>query len=744
MRETKHTFCRICEASCGLEVDVEAGRVVDIRPDRAHVATRGYACIKGLHQHEMYDSPDRLEYPMKRIGSRWEKTSWEQALAEIGGKVAELHRRDPDSIAMYVGTAAGFGVLHPIFAQGFMQAVGSRSLYTSATQDCANKFAMATQVYGFPFTQPFVDLDHVGCLVLVGTNPAVSKWTFLQVPNPGRRLKEIEARGGRVFIVDPRRTESAKVAGEHVFIRPGTDVFFYLAFLHELAATGGIDEERVRRFTSGWEALHALVAPWTPERAAVVTRMPAETLRRIVRSYREADGACLASGTGVGQGRHGTLCAWLQEAINAVSGNLDRRGGALVGRGVFDFARFGVRNGMFVQKRRSRIGDFESVNDALPGGLLAGEILTPGPRQVRALFVTGGNPLLTMPNAGRLREALADLELLVTLDIYRNETGALAHWCLPATSPLQRPDLPFAFPLFLGMQTRPYLAATEAVVPPRGEQRDEASIYVDLCRASGRPIFGSRIAQRALELAMAWHSRRAPGRPRALPQRALLSLLLRVTGQGGFAALLREPHGRLRPADEGGDYLGQRVVTDDGLVHLAPRPFLEAAAGLDADWEAERSAPWRLRLISKRDHKTHNSWTHNIASFVDGSFDTNHLFVHPEDAARIGLVEGGLADVSTATATVRVPVRLLPDLMPGTVALPHGWGHQHADGLAVASRTRGVNVNLLAADGPDRLERLSGMAHLTGFEVEVRPAAGPQDTASWSGLPAAGAAAAPG
>ncbi len=736
MAETKFTFCRICEASCGLEVDVADDRIVDIRPDKAHAGTSGYACIKGLHQHQMYDSPDRLEYPMKRTGTRWDRISWEQAMSEIGEKVGRMAAAAPDSIAMYVGTAAGFSVLHPIFAQGFMQGIGSRSMYASATQDCANKFAMATQVYGFPFTQPFVDLENTECLILVGTNPAVSKWTFLQVPNPGKRLKEIRDRGGQVFIVDPRRTESAKVAGEHVFVRPNTDVFFYLAFLRELIAIGGVDEPRVREYMSGFEELQAAVEPWTPERAAEVTRIPADVLRRMVKTYSEANGACLASGTGIGQGTHGTLCAWLQEAINAVSGNLDRKGGSLVGEGVFDFAKFGVKTGMFVKKNHSRIGGFESVNDAMPGGLLADEILTPGERQVRALFVTGGNPLLTMANAGRLRKAFASLELLVTLDIYRNETGALAHYVLPATSPMQRPDLPFAFPLFLGMQTRPYIAATEAVVPPTGEQRDEASVYVDLCRASGIPMFGSRIAQKGLEMAMALYSRRTPDQLPSLPQRGLLSLLLRVTGQGGFDALVREPQGRLRPAGQGGDFLGQRVVTEDGLVHLAPQRFLEAAGDLESDWQAERDAEPHFRLISKRDHKTHNSWTHNIESFLTEGFRTNYLHMHPDDAARVGVADGDLADVSTSVATVRVPVRVIEDLMPGSVALPHGWGHQHADGLAVASRTTGVNVNLLADDGPERIERLSGMAHLTGIDVEIRPAAGPLDPTSWSGMAA--------
>jgi formate dehydrogenase len=734
--ETRRTFCRICEALCGLEVTLEDGRVREIRPDAAHVATRGFACVKGLKQHKLLDSPDRLRHPLKKVGSRHERISWDQALAEIGAKVREITARlSPDSVAMYVGTAAGFGVLHPVFAQGFMTGLGSKSMYASATQDCANKFAVARHVYGFPFTQPFPDLDFVSCLFIIGANPVVSKWSFLQVSNPGQRLEEIQARGGRVVVIDPRRTETAKLASEWVPIRPGTDVFFFLSFLHELMASGGVDREHVARHMTGLEALEKLVAAWPPERTEAVTRIPAAKLRELVLAYRTADGAAFYCSTGVNMGGHGSLAFWLQECVNAVSGNLDRRGGTLVGRGVIDFAKFGVKNGLLVRDDRSRIGDFGSVNDAFPGGILADEILTPGPRQVRSLFVTGGNPLITMPNANRLRRAFQELELLVVLDVLPTETASLAHYVLPCTAPLQRPDLPFVFPLMLGLQARPYLQATRAVVAPEGEQRDEASIYLDLARACGRPLFGSRLAQRALELAKAWHSRRSPTAQPALPQEALLSLLLRVTRQGSFRRLLAHEHGRLRPEHAQDDFLGARVTTPDEKVHLAPAPLLEAARGLDAGFEAERARAGRLKLITKRHVKTHNSWTHNHEEFVTGEGGTNYLYLHPDDAARIGLSDGELADVASATATLRVPVRTLPDLTPGTVALPHGWGHQMATGLSVASRTRGVNVNILAADGPDRIERLSGMAHLTGIPVEVRPAAGPQDPRSWSGLP---------
>lgn len=736
--ETHTTFCRICEALCGLEVDVEEGAILDVRPDDKHVSTGGYACVKGLKQHEIFGSGDRLKYPLKKVGDTHVRISWEQALSEIGEKVAAERAIHPDRVAMYVGTAAGFGVLHPIFAQGFMTAVGSKSMFSSSTQDCANKFAAARHIYGFPFTQPFPDLEHTECLIVVGANPAISKWSFLQVSNPIERLRSIERRGGEVFFVDPRRTESVKVAGEHLAIRPGTDVFFYLSFLHlvlEAHAESGdiIDGARVRQHMRNREKLEAIAKPWTPERTAEVTQIPAAALRRLVQSYLSASkrgGAALYSSTGVNMGGQGALCFWLQEAISAITGNLDRQGGTLVGEGVIDFPAFGKRTGTLLRNDRSRVGAFASNNDTFPGGILADEIFTPGPRQIRSLFVTGGNPLLTMAGSARLRDAFRSLECLVVLDIFPSETAQEADYVLPCASPLQRPDLPFVFPLMLGLQSKPYLQATEALLPLEGEQRDEASIYFALCQAAGLPFFGSKVANAAVR-GLTKVSGLMNGSD-AIPQRWFLDALLRATGQGGFSSLLGQPHGRRRHMHRPGSFLGDRVVTDDGLVDLAPETLVAELASMDSLFEAELASAGELRLITKRQIKTHNSWTHNHPAF--SKQQTNHLYMHSEDLRARELTDGDLVDVTSATATVRLPVKRSDDLMLGCVALPHGWGHQHAKGLSVASKTRGVNVNLLAADGPDALERVSGMARLTGIPVQVVAASGPQH-ATWSGLP---------
>lgn len=739
MAETHSTFCRICEALCGLEVDVEGNKVVDIRPDDKHVATRGFGCLKGLKQHKMYASPDRLTQPEARVGNSWSKVSWEQALSGIGTQVRQIRdQHGPDAIAMYVGTAAGFSALHPIFAQGFMTGLGSRSLYSSSTQDCANKFAVSRMMYGFPFTLPFPDVRRTNCLIIVGANPVVSKWSFLQVPNPTQHLREITARGGNVWVVDPRRTETAKATGEHVFIRPNTDVFFYLSFLHEVLRSGKLAQARIQQHMKGFASLEPLVRDYPAERTSAVTTIAPDTLKRMVADYLKADGAALYSSTGVNMGSDGSLCYWLQEVINAITGNLDRHGGTLVGRGVFDFPKMGKKSGTLMRNDTSRVGGLPSVNDAFPGGVLADEILTEGPKQVRALFVTGGNPLITMPNSGKLRRAFEKLELLVTLDIYKNETGSLAHYLLPATSPFERADLPFIFPFALGLQAKPYTQATRALIKPEGEQRDEATIYVDLCKAAGISLFGSRAAQKLLEgLRSSWSPLKKGAVADGLPQETLLAMMLRAAGGGSFEELLRHKHGRERADHRPADFLGSRVLTDDGKVDLAPSLLLEKAKQLPQRFELEDKDRRRLKLITKRAITTHNSWTHNLPEFVDKDRTTNYLYMHPEDASALGLVEGGYADVSTAAATVRIPVKLHKELMRGTVAIPHGWGHQHATGLSVANKTTGVNVNLLALDGPENLESVSGMAHLSGFNVDITPAAGPLDPTSWSGLPAA-------
>ena len=723
-RRTELTFCRICEATCGLKASIEGDRVVALEPDHDHVVSKGYSCIKGLRYHEIHHSPDRLRVPLKRVGDRFEEISWEQALEEIGAKVRRLvQEHGGDSVSAYLGNPIAFSLLPPVLTAAFLQGLGSRNLFQTGSQDCNNKFAAAQRVYGFPFIQPFPDVDRTECLIMIGSNPAVSRASFMQLPDPIRRLRAIEGRGGKVFLVNPRRTETAKQMGTQVFIRPDTDVYFLLSFLHEVVSRDAIDHERVGRHMKGLAPLRKVSESWPPERTAEVTGVSAQTLRSMVDAYLQADGAALFLSTGVNQGSQGTLAFWVQEAINAITGNLDRLGGTLVGYGyIKDFPKHARKSGHTMRKDVSRIGRLPSVVDSFPAGLMADEILTPGEGQVRAMFCLSGNPLLTVPNSdGRLEDALKALELLVVIDIFRNETANHAHYILPGTSAFQRPDLPFVFHSLMGAQPIPYAQYTDALLPPEDEQRDETMILLQLARACGSTLFGSRIATGLFNGWMGLGKLPGVGSRLGLTSERFLGLMARAFRLGSLKSLRKEPHGRLLEPNKGQDFLGKRVVTDDGLVNLAPAELVEAARNLEVVFEQERTQRDKLKLISKREQHSHNSWLHNHPRFVEGKRSTNYLYMNPLDGEAAGVESGAMVEVRSSVASVRVPVQLTDEMMVGAVALPHGWGHQAADGLSVASQTTGANANLLAADGPDALEYFSGMAKLNGIWVEVTP-----------------------
>ena len=716
---TTPTFCRICEAGCGLLATTEGDRVVRLDPDKDHVASQGFACVKGLKFANLHHSPDRLDHPMKRVGDRWEQISWDQALAEIGAKVKALRaEHGADSIAGYLGNPAAFGSFHAVAFNAFLEGIGTTQSYSSASQDLTNKYLVAKRLYGHELLQPIPDLDRTDLVVLIGTNPAISQMSVVQVPRAMARLKAIVDRGGRVVSVNPRRTETARAVGDHLFIRPGTDVFFLASFLHVVLSEGAVDRALVDAHTTGFDALDGVVADWSPERTEAVTGIPAADLRALVADYLTADGASLYCSTGLNMGPHGTLAYWLLNVINAVTGNLDHAGGALVRTPPFDFQKRSKATGLGVSDARSRIGDFEAILGTFPASLLADEINTPGPGQVKALFVSAGNPVLSVGNGERLAAALDELELLVCIDLFRNETAEHAHYVLPSCSWLERPDVPFVH-AFAGLQVDPWLQYTDAVVQPAAERREEAWIFARLADACGVGL-----GQGAAGLLT-----RALGRLRGVPllgglfevsDARLLSLVLEVA-RHPVRTLRRHPHGVRLPDVAGGEFLGKRVFTEDGKVHLAPPDFVAAAAGLEADFEAERTDAG-LRLITRRERHSHNTWTHNAEPFVGGDRTTNRLHVTAEDAKAAGLTDGGRARVRSKTGEVEVEVAVTDDLMPGVVSLPHGWGHSGAGGLTVARAHAGVNANVLTADGPDGIEPLSGMARMTALSVEVEPA----------------------
>lgn len=718
MTITRHTFCRVCEATCGLEVDVEDNRVVAIRPDKQHVVSKGYSCVKGIHFDQVQNSPDRITQPMKRIGSRWEPIGWEQATAEIGARIKAIRDRDGgDAIAHLVGSAGGANVLAPLFRNAFYKALGSRALFGTGTCDTTNKFRVCEDMYGSPFQLAYPDVDRTEFLAVLGANPAVSGNTLYHLPHAVQRLKDITRRGGRVVFINPRRIETAQ-AGEHVFIRPDTDVFLLAAWCNALINSGSVDEVAISRHMKHYAALKDAVAGWTAERQAAVTGIDVDTFNSLVESHRRANGAGLYMATGVNQGRSGTHCFWLLECINAISGNLDRAGGMLMGKGIIDMAGE-VKKAGEVTLKTVRPDGMPSVVGLMPSGMLAPDIEE---GRVKAMIVEASNPLLACSNPdGRLDRAFGTLELLVCIDLFRNEVGNLAHYILPAPTFLERAEIPYALQSFMGCTPVPFMIYSDAVVEPPSGVRHEWWIYSRIAEATGVTMFGKRWLAALLKLnTRLAYSPRAWLRKLALTPEKMLDGMLKKAGLPSAKTMAGEhPHGILLPENLGGNYLGTpRVITDDGLVDLAPAAYLEGLQQkletLHAEELAQRDA---FKLIGKREIKRINTASANVPRLVKDV--SNYAYINPSDAAELGVVNGDRVGVRSAFGAIEVPVRLSDEMMRRTVAIPQCWGHKDADGLAHAQKHPGVNSNYLAGDGRGNIEPLSGMSHLSGIVVEI-------------------------
>jgi formate dehydrogenase len=658
--------------------EVDGGEVQRLVPDAAHPVSRGFACIKGPAMLEVHRDPSRLDHPERRDGSRWTRASWRDATADIGARIARIRaEHGPDAVGVYIGNPTAFNVGLSIYAAGFLAALGTRNFFNAASLDCQNKFAVAEEMFGHYVIQPIPDLDHTDFFLCLGSNPLVSQMSFVAMPRALERLKAVTARGGRVVFVNPRRTETAQAVGEQQFIRPDTDAFLLMGMLRVIFDEELEDREACKRL-GHVEELRAATRSFALDDVAAATGIARDTIVELARSFARAPSANAYCSTGVNMGSSGSLAFLGVQALNAVTGNVDRAGGALVPSRAVRFAKLARLLARLRPPRPSRIGGFAPVAESLPTGILADEILTPGAGQIRALLCIAGNPLLSAPSGTRLGEALRSLDLLVSVDLYRNETGALAHWTLPATDWIEREDFPL---VQSGMQPEPYAQLSPALVTPRAERRTEADILVDLARAAGLRMF----ATRGMTSVFA-----------RVPPKRVFPWVSRIVGLPPS----RDPV--LVAPDEPGAFL-KSVPTHDGRIDVGPKKVLADVPRAVERCRQEAQSPPALRLIGRRQRRSHNSWMNEVPKLHKAD-DGCRLAIHPDDAARLGVADGARVAVTSATGRIEVVARIDGELMPGTVSMPHGWK---------------VNVNLLAADGPAALEPLSGMVRYNGIEVDV-------------------------
>jgi anaerobic selenocysteine-containing dehydrogenase len=691
---TVRTFCRVCEPSCGLVAEVDEGTLVGVRPDHDHPVTKGYACHKGIATLDIHNDPDRLTRPLRRSADgTWMVQTWGDAMGDIARKLSAIvDEHGPDAVAMYTGNPLAFNALGQAATGALAIGLGVRRTFSSGTQDCANKFVASQAVFGTSTVHPIPDLAHTDLCLIIGENPRVSQSSFFSVPNVINELRTARARGARIVFVNPRRIETLdRGVGDTIQIRPDTDLYFLAALLTELDRLDAFDDGVLRRHAARVDELRAFIAPYDADSTTAVTAIEPDVLRELARAWNSAGSASVHASTGVNMGRQGTLAYWLVQMLSFVTGNLDREGGNLKSDGFYPNARAGAGT------PEQSYADTEwgtLRRGALPGTLLSHAILDSA-NPVRALVVVAGNPLLSIAGGERLQKAFEQLELLVCIDLYRNATGELAHHVLPCTDQFERDDLNV---VNIGLSHRPFAQYTPAVVEPAGDRRPEWWICHRLLQELGKP---SVLDSETPDLWGKWKHMMAKGSGLDLD------------------ALRAEPVIVELPTPTPGRFFDDVVQTDDGKVDCCPPVFGPALDRAHAIFTEMREEPQGLKLITKRDAWMMNSWFRNVDRMQRGGRDTNPLFMHPDDASSRGLSDGDRAHASNANGAVDVIVRFDPELLPGVVAMAHGWGNATTSGLSRAQTRPGVNCNVLLPIGVGSFEPLSSQAHMTGIPVEV-------------------------
>jgi anaerobic selenocysteine-containing dehydrogenase len=707
------------------------GQVVKITGDAEDVFSRGFICPKAHGLKALHEDPDRLKTPLVRgADGELHEASWDDAFAEIDRRITPiLAEHGRDSVAGYVGNPNAHNLSALIYGRVWLKALGSKNIFSASTVDQMPKQLSSGLMFGTMLSIAIPDIDHTDHMLILGANPLASNGSQFTVPDVRGRLRRLRERGGKVVVVDPRRSRTAEVSDEHHFIRPGTDAHLLLAMVHVLFADQLTAVGRLAPHLNGLEEVERAARDFTPELAETACGIPAAEIRRMAHELAAAPRAVVYARIGTCTQEFGTLASWLVDVLNVLTGNLDSEGGAM-----FTLAAAGQTNsrgeggrgrGVKTGRWRSRVRGLPEVFGELPVACLAEEIDTPGDGQVRAFICVGGNPALSIPNSGRLERALDSLEFMLSIDIYLNETSRHADVVLPAPSTLAKSHYDLAFTQFATRNVANYSAPVfpdADGVPPEwttllrltgvlaGQGPDaDVNALDDFVAATVVKTYAPQ-GDPATELAFV--------QPRRGPERVLDLMLRHGPHELTLADLEENPHGvdlgAMKPR------IPEVLRTESGKIELAPEQIVADVERLRAS--LDRYPGGGMVLIGRRQLRSNNSWMHNLEPLVKGK-DRCTMHVHPADAERLGLADGGLAHLRSRVGEIDAPVEVTDAIMPGVVSIPHGWGHSAPGArMAVAAAHAGVNSNVLADEL--EVEPLSGNAVLSGIPVEVSPAAG--------------------
>ena len=708
--QTRYIACNLCEAICGLEVKRENGQIKSIRGDKKDPLSRGHICPKAVALQDIYNDPDRLRSPIRKTADGWQEVSWKQAFDEVASTLKQVQKQHGrNAVAVYLGNPTVHNVEALLFGPEFFRTLKTQNRYSATSVDQLPEQLVSLLMFGHSLLIPLPDVDRTDFHIMFGANPMVSNGSMMTAPGIGNRLKAIRERGGQLIVVDPRRTETAKISDQHLSIRPGTDVFMLLAMLHVVFRETLQSPGNVAQFTVGLALVESIVQDYSPEKVADITGIEAEPLKRLVRNFCSAKSASCYGRIGVSTQQFGTLTQWLITVLNIVTGNLDVPGGTMFSKPALEVLNAGKPGKKGFADRFSRIRKLPDFNGEFPVATLAEEITSRGDGKVRALVTSAGNPVLSTPNGDQLDAALDGLDYMVSIDIYLNETTRHADIILPPLSHLERPHYDV---VFQALAIRNGAKFSQPLFKASREQRSDLQIFTELgWRMQTGTWFnktGGWLRKELLQwLGSEWIINRQLKKGPYFKTKGL-----------NLKKLKNNPHGidlgPMLPC------LPERLFTSDRKIHLAPQEFVSGLKEVDeffTRYEENPDTGFKLQLIGRRDPRTNNSWLHNSHRMVKGK-NRCLVLVHPQDAGHHQLLDGDLALVSSRVGSIRVPVAISDEMRPGVISIPHGWGHL-VDGikLNIARKHAGVNSNILTDE--QFLDSISGNAVLNGIPVSL-------------------------
>jgi anaerobic selenocysteine-containing dehydrogenase len=700
--KTHYRNCNICEAMCGLEINYQDQQIISIKGDQLDPFSQGYNCPKALALEDFYTDKDRLKTPIKRTESGWQAISWDDAFTEIVENFKHIQQQHgKNALAVYLGNPNAHSLGNALFLKPFMKSLGTINRFSSASADQLPHHVAANFMFGAGMLIPVSDIDRTDFMLIIGGNPVVSNGSMMTAPNVIGRLKAIQKRGGKVVVVDPRKTRTANIADQHVFIRPEKDAFLLLALIHCVFAHNKVNLRHLSDKVDGLDEIKKLVNSYSPEIVAPLVGIDAKVIRTLSTDMLAADSAVCYSRMGASTQTFGGICLWLTNVLNIITGNFDRAGGAMFPQPAFDLLRnHKPGHKTSFGQYHSRVRKLPFFNGEFPVATLAEEIQTPGEGQIKSLITVAGNPVLSAPSGHKLANAFSELDYMVSIDIYLNETTKYADIILPGTTGVENSHFDIFFNSFSVRNTVKYS-------PPLFEkQTDQLSDWQILKEISARMLnlpADDPMQHVTPELILDMELKKGP------------------YGQQGMSLqkLIDNPHGidigPLLPC------LSERIKTTNGNIDLFPTVYQDDLPRLQAVMnQTKRDNQFPFDLISRRLVKSHNTWTQNSERLIKGKNPCT-LEVNSLDAINLGIEQGQLVTVTSAVGEIKIEATITDDIQQGVVTMPQGWGHnQQGTNMSIAATQPGVSINDLTDAA--RVDMLTGNAAFNGTPVAIKVA----------------------